>query len=187
MTLDSSTRQRRTYRRIRSSPRFERPANALIVAALLTPVVTTVAWVFAYWVATTMPEAPSGDTTFAWMPVLYVLFAGPIWLLVALQSAWAFAWPSAPHAFRIGALLTLVGCLVGVTLAFGIAPGWTSRAEGFPIGPLSVTAVVLAAVASLLPSAWFVVVLTGERIIRGWILAIVALATVAGIAYVSRC
>jgi hypothetical protein len=182
MTLEGSTRRQRTSARSRRSLPFEPPAKALVVAALVTPVVTTAAWAFAYWVATTRPAAPSGDTTFAWMPVLYVVLVGPIWLFLALQSAWAFARP-ASIPFRLGALLTLMGCAVGVTVAFGIVPGWTSRAEGFPIDLLSVSAVVLASAASLLPAAWLVVALVSERVMRGWVIALVTLATVCAVAW----
>ena len=131
----TASRPRTSSVRGRPTQRFERPARALVVAALGTPVVATVGFCLTYWLASsTMPPALMGDNFFAWVLYVYGLFVAPIWLIVALQFAWALAWPTAPNAFRAGALLTLIGCLAGVIFTFAYVPSWSVNGSGFRSG-----------------------------------------------------
>lgn len=118
----------------------------VLVPLLSIPLAVILLW-FMLGMVGTLPEAPVGDTTFAWSGLIWPVFAG--WLLLPLTFIYAFHKPK---------LTLLVSCsviflfFIGVPLAFGHNPR-----DGFPISLASITIVLVFAALAMAPTIvmWF--------------------------------
>jgi hypothetical protein len=118
-------------------------------SAWLTPLIVVLSWAGCYLLAH-LTGAPSGDSYFSWLPVVFgVLMFVPLALVIVtgLVSAGTTQLRT-PGRVLTSAHLALVVFAVG--LAFGLLPGWVST-EGFPASLLTVLAMALSAGASLAP------------------------------------
>jgi hypothetical protein len=116
-------------------------------------VIATICFAVVYSLADQSPQAPSGDTAFAWMPLLYVLFVGPAWLLIALIGLISIlVWRPPEASGRWTARAVVVGCILAVVFVFLGLPSWGGP-EGFPVDGSVRGAAVLGALVSVVPAA----------------------------------
>lgn len=125
---------------------------SLVFAFLATPVITTIGFFVVYAAADASPSAPPGDTAFAWMPLLYALFVGPVWCLVLLVGLAGLVWQPPSRAGFRAAWALVAACVLTVLWVFVGIPNWGGP-EGFP-DDASVRGLAAVGVAvSLVPSA----------------------------------
>jgi hypothetical protein len=126
------------------SPRRLLIANVLLV---LTPLLAFGLLLLGYERVSALPEAPTGDTYFAWAPAMLIIFGGPVALVLLKNEAVRL-----PAACRDGSAVTLAtrGARqwgIFFLALFVIFPAWGGT-EGYPTVP---TALVVTTLALVLP------------------------------------
>ena len=119
----------------------------VLVPLLSIPLAVILLW-FMLGMVGTLPEAPVGDTTFAWSGLIWPIFAG--WLLLPLTFIYAFHKPK----------LTLYVSCASIFLFFMGLPVIlsTNPRDGFPVTPVSIVIVLVFAALAMAPTIamWFV-------------------------------
>ena len=144
-----------TSRRVDPSAR-----RALAWATFGTPVVAFLAFLLVYGTAASSPDAPTGDTTFAWLPLVYLMLTGPVWLLVVIIGAVGLGKPPPNRTGVVAGFLVCAIATMEVLYTFRTLPDW-GGSEGVPTGVAPMA--VVAALISLALPAWLLVALVRER------------------------
>lgn len=127
------------------------PGKAIRVMRVLVPLLSIPLAVILLWLmlamVSTLPEAPKGDTSFAWASVIWPVYAG--WLLLPLTFIYAFRKP----------MLTLVvSCSVIFLFFMGLPLFISVPGDGFPLTPVSIVIALIFALLAMVPTVvmWFV-------------------------------
>lgn len=127
------------------------PSKGMRIMRVLVPLLSIPLTVFLLWfmlgAVGSLPEAPVGDTTFAWIGLLWPVFAG--WLLVPLTFIYAFHKPKVTLYVSCSVISLF---FIGVPLVFGHNPG-----DGFPVSLASIMIVLVFASLAMAPTIvmWF--------------------------------
>lgn len=120
---------------------------------VLAPVLAVGAWWAAYDVARER-GAPTGDTTFDWLPLM-PLFVGFLWLLLSVMLLfvrWSLM-ATTRDSSRVMAVLATAANVIGVAIIYG-ATITSVGGDGWPDDPVAVGALMLAGSVSLVPIAF---------------------------------
>jgi len=125
--------------------------RAIVGSVVACAVLTTTSFLVTYAVARASENAPKGDTTFAWMPMVYLAETLPLWLCLAALTVLAVARPL-PRRVGTWATALILPLLVALPLfALLWTPDWNGT-EGFPTDPGPLIFAAIGLVVSLLPA-----------------------------------
>lgn len=120
---------------------------------VLAPILAVASWFAAYGVADDR-GASSGDTTFAWLPLLPIII-GFLWALsaVLLLFVRSSLIPSTPTRSRTMAVIATAANVIGVGLIYGFTIS-NIGGDAWPDDSMAIGALVVAGLVSLLPLIW---------------------------------
>lgn len=125
--------------------------RAVTLAFIGTPIITTICFFVVYAVAASSPTAPSGDTGFAWVPLIYPLIVGPAFALIVLVGIVPLVRRPPDPVGVVGAWVLVAACVLAVLWIFVRFPAWGGL-EGFPTDTAVVVADGVGILVSLLPA-----------------------------------